>query len=223
MLRAPTISPLTTKGEQILSLFAQLIAQQVQKEWLVQQLTIANAALHEYSYTDSLTGLLNRRGVFYSLEALFSQAENDNQQVLIVFIDLDGFKKINDQFGHEAGDIFLQEVGQRLLKWGNPGDVVGRLGGDEFVFARMVNIAQGENKRILSSFRDSITPLLQGNYLIGTVSIEYLGASMGIVMADPSIDEPDSVIRRADAAMYANKVMRKKDQTCVFDVITLLP
>ncbi|MDQ5891544.1 MAG: diguanylate cyclase [Pseudomonadota bacterium] len=47
----------------------------------------------------------------YSLEAMFSQAGNDHQQVLIVFIDLDGFKKINDQFGHEAGDIFLQEVG----------------------------------------------------------------------------------------------------------------
>ncbi|MEQ9909016.1 sensor domain-containing diguanylate cyclase [Pectobacterium odoriferum] len=221
--------PLTTKGEQILSLFAQLIAQQVQKEWLVQQLTAANAALHEYSYTDSLTGLLNRRGVFYSLEAMFSQAKNDHQQVLIVFIDLDGFKKINDQFGHEAGDIFLQEVGQRLLMWGNPGDVVGRLGGDEFVFARMVNVALGENERVIASFRDDITPLLQGSYslgkasLLGTVNIEYLGASIGIVTADPSVDEPDGVIRRADAAMYANKVMRKKDQTRAFDVITAQP
>ncbi|KFX24747.1 hypothetical protein WCU81_03995 [Pectobacterium atrosepticum] len=72
--------------------------------------------------------------------------------------------------------------------------------------------SMGENEHVASSFRDSITLLLKGNYPLGTVKIEYLGASMGIVTADPSVDEPDGVIRRADAAMYANKVMRKKAQ-----------
>ncbi|MBW5898690.1 diguanylate cyclase, partial [Pectobacterium brasiliense] len=97
------------------------------------------------------------------------------------------------------------------------------LGGDEFVFARMVNVAPGENERVIASFRDDITSLLQGDYSLGTVNIDYLGASIGIVTADPSVDEPDGVIRRADAAMYANKVMRKKDQTRAFDVITAQP
>ncbi|NUB22170.1 diguanylate cyclase, partial [Azospirillum formosense] len=106
--------PLTPKGEQVLRLFASLIALHIQREQLLTQFRELNAALESYSYTDALTGLPNRRAVVAELHRLFAMAGRAGQSVLIGFIDLDGFKAINDTHGHEAGDEFLTEVGRRI-------------------------------------------------------------------------------------------------------------
>lgn len=102
------------RGEQVIRLFAGLIGQYIQKESLVLQLREANAALIAHSYTDALTGLPNRRAIFENLTTLFSLARHLSRNVMIAFIDLDDFKRINDQYGHEAGDRFLVQVGKRL-------------------------------------------------------------------------------------------------------------
>ena len=99
--------PLTPKGEQVLRLFASLIALHVQREQLLNQFREVNATLESYSNTDALTGLPNRRAVVTGLHRLFALAGRAGQSVLIGFIDLDGFKAINDTYGHEAGDEFL--------------------------------------------------------------------------------------------------------------------
>lgn len=106
--------PLSFNSEHVLQLFASIIARYIEKESLVSQLQEANAALIYHSYTDALTGLPNRRAIFDNLEMLFSLARHLNHAVLLAFIDLDNFKKINDLYGHQAGDAFLQQVGQRL-------------------------------------------------------------------------------------------------------------
>ncbi|MDD0442923.1 diguanylate cyclase, partial [Shigella sonnei] len=85
------------RAEQVLQLFAGLIAQYIQKEALVEQLHEANAALIAQSYTDSLTGLPNRRAIFENLTTLFSLARHLNHKIMIAFIDLDNFKLINDR------------------------------------------------------------------------------------------------------------------------------
>lgn len=113
-------------------MFAGLIAQYIQKEALVEQLREANAALIAQSYTDSLTGLPNRRAIFENLTTLFSLARHLNHKIMIAFIDLDNFKLINDRFGHNSGDLFLIQVGERLNTLQQNGEVIGRLGGDEF-------------------------------------------------------------------------------------------
>lgn len=89
------------RGEQVIRLFAGLIGQYIQKESLVLQLREANAALIAHSYTDALTGLPNRRAIFENLTTLFSLARHLNRNVMMAFIDLDDFKRINDQYGHE--------------------------------------------------------------------------------------------------------------------------
>ncbi|WP_148653648.1 GGDEF domain-containing protein, partial [Klebsiella pneumoniae] len=80
-----------------------------------------------------LTGLPNRRSLFKYLAAQFPRAREQGRSMLLIFIDLDDFKAINDRFGHPCGDSFLIQVGERLAAHVRSGDIVGRLGGDEFL------------------------------------------------------------------------------------------
>ncbi|WP_410498633.1 diguanylate cyclase domain-containing protein [Chitinibacter sp. S2-10] len=201
--------PLTPKGLQFLQLFAQLIAQYAQKEQLLQQLQSANSALQTYSYTDALTGLHNRRAIFEEFARMFAQAQRNEQHVVIAFIDLDGFKQINDVYGHDAGDAFLIAVGQRLTDGLRAGDLLGRLGGDEFVVGGLVSAPALEVAEVISAIRARIAPLLLGNYDLGSAQLVYQGASIGVVMVDPHTSTPQDAIQLADAAMYADKKYRK--------------
>ena len=123
--------PYNLEGEQVMGLFAKLISHYVEKT-PVQQLQAANVALELHSSTDELTQLPNRRALFKQLALRFASARAQQQQVSLIFIDLDGFKAINDRFGHPCGDSFLVQVGERLTAVARREDIVGRLGGDEF-------------------------------------------------------------------------------------------
>lgn len=125
--------PYNLEGEQVMRLFANLISHYVEKETLVQQLRTANAALEMHSHTDELTGLPNRRALFKHLTTLFSQDRDRQNKILLIFIDLDDFKAINDKLGHPCGDSFLIQIGERLNACVRNEDTVGRLGGDEFL------------------------------------------------------------------------------------------
>ncbi len=93
-----------------MGLFAKLIST-TWKKTPVQQLQAANVALELHSSTDELTQLPNRRALFKQLALRFASARAQQQQVSLIFIDLDGFKAINDRFGHPCGDSFLVQVG----------------------------------------------------------------------------------------------------------------
>lgn len=198
--------PLTPQGQQALSLFSTLIGQQLERERLLEDLQKANAALETESATDALTGLPNRRCTLAELERLFALGRRTGQRVLVVFIDLDGFKKINDTHGHDTGDVFLVEVGRRLSKGLRAGDMLGRLGGDEFVVIGLTAPGDGENDE---APRRRLAPLVQGRYDLGEVVIDYSGASFGVVLADPHRSNPDEALREADARMYENKRSRR--------------
>lgn len=104
-----------------MGLFAKLISHYVEKDTLVQQLQAANVALELHSSTDELTQLPNRRALFKQLALRLLSARAQQQQVSLIFIDLDGFKAINDRFGHPCGDSFLVQVGKRLTACRAPG------------------------------------------------------------------------------------------------------
>lgn len=197
--------PLSFNSEQVLQLFASIIARYIEKESLVSQLQEANAALIYHSYTDALTGLPNRRAIFENLETLFSLARHLNHSVLLAFIDLDKFKMINDCYGHQAGDAFLQQVAQRLKLGISPDDQLGRLGGDEFMVATLARATVQ-----LEQFAETLRQLLVGDYLLGDTLIHYPGASIGAIVVDPNLMDPDSALRAADSEMYQDKKFRHR-------------
>lgn len=208
---------LSERGEQVLRLFAGLIAQYIQKESLVAQLREANAALVAHSYTDALTGLPNRRAIFEHLATLFSLAKHLKRNAIIAFIDLDDFKLINDLHGHEAGDQFLIEVGKRLTQEQTEDDIIGRLGGDEFLVACLSHNENDGEKSQISLLKTRISARIAGEYCLGNVHIFYPGASLGVIEVDPTQTDADSALRAADVAMYQDKKGKNKTRFLTMD------
>ncbi len=166
----------------------------------------SNRELSILASRDNLTGLPNRRSLMESLEQMMSAAEDSRGQILLAFIDLDGFKRINDQHGHEAGDMFLISIARRLQQALREDDLVARLGGDEFV---VVTTAGGNrnSKDIIRHLGNRIDQAIVGHHDLGSVSIDYPGASIGVVTwRGESINE---LIRKGDQAMYQIKQRRR--------------
>jgi diguanylate cyclase (GGDEF)-like protein/PAS domain S-box-containing protein len=150
---------------------------------------------HQASH-DMLTGLPNRAELLGLMGAAFEAKE----PMALLFIDLDRFKWVNDSLGHEAGDLLLIEVADRLRKVLRPGDVVARLGGDEFVVlahgVRQVSTAVAMADRVAAALRRPV--VLPGD------RESYASASIGIAISGPD-DAPETLLRDADTAMYQAK------------------
>ena len=147
---------------------------------------------------DHLTALPNRAALHEAIaDALAEDAGGG--RVTVLFMDVDGFKHVNDSLGHSAGDLLLRELASRLAHRTRPTDVVGRLGGDEFVVVARDCDAEG-GEALARRFHGVLDePFeLAGTRLPLTVSI-------GIATSDPAHAGPDDLLRDADAAMYAAK------------------
>lgn len=163
---------------------------------------------------DALTGLPNRRAVLAELDRLFTLAKETQRWVLVAFIDLDGFKTINDTYGHVVGDKFLIEVGQRMSAGLRKNDMLGRLGGDEFVVIGLVDPPQPDDPDgPVETMRRRLAPLLTGTYTFAECSFDYPGASFGIASVDPSASSLQAVLKVADQLMYADKQARRTQRT----------
>jgi diguanylate cyclase len=188
----------TTK---VLGLFARLIAHQVEREQLLQALRRTNAELSSHALTDPLTGVANRRALILELRRRLARANREGGGVDVAFVDLDGFKAINDQHGHEAGDRFLVYIASRLSSGIRNGDLLARYGGDEFVIVT----GHGDGPAL----RDRLEKATMGQYLAHGLVINYPGASVGLVTSSPGESDAESLLARADAAMYEKKKARK--------------
>lgn len=181
----------------------------IQQLMLECELVLENATLREaeaarteqlgwQAMHDPLTGLPNRALVGDRLDAAVRATSRDGRQVAVLFIDLHRFKDVNDEWGHETGDLVLVELASRFTASLRPGDTVGRLAGDEFVVVlpqATPREAETVAGRICDVTREPIA--LAGRQV-------RVGASIGVALGDRSTTG-ESLLRRADAAMYAVK------------------
>jgi diguanylate cyclase len=196
--------PLTDQARALLQSFATLIGQQVEREEALAQLRRANAELSSFALTDPLTALPNRRALLAELARALARAQREGSLVHVAFIDLDGFKAINDTHGHDVGDDFLAAVAARLATSLRGGDFLARYGGDEFV----VLAASGDDAAV-APLRERLASATRGSYELPGVLLDYPGASVGVATAAPG-DASDIVLARADEAMYAVKRQRRQ-------------
>ncbi|WP_214847473.1 diguanylate cyclase [Exiguobacterium sp. s193] len=148
---------------------------------------------------DPLTGLPNRNGLTDYLQMISS----DDAPEVYFYLDLDGFKAINDQFGHQTGDLVLKEVAARLHQLKRPNSIVTRLGGDEFLI--VLNDVLAFDR--LEQYGEDLIALLSRPYLIDRIPL-HIGASIGIAIRFPD-ETVEQVIHRADIALYDSKKQGK--------------
>jgi diguanylate cyclase (GGDEF)-like protein len=158
---------------------------------------VAELDLERRASQDPLTGLANRERFSQQLEAVQSESSG-LAGVAVVYLDLNGFKPVNDTFGHAAGDEILQAVSGRLREVVRPQDTVARLGGDEFAV-----VVPGMTAPALARFASRLKDVLLVPHLVHGQSVT-VGASIGAYLARAD-DSPAQAVERADAAMYAAK------------------
>ncbi len=198
---------MTHGSDRVMHLFAQLIGQQVDRERTLYQLRQANDALSVSALTDSVTGLPNRRALMEELARRLARSDREHSALLVAFVDLDGFKAINDVHGHDAGDQFLRRIGAALKHAARAGDFSARLGGDEFVV--LASAPAGEGLFAIETLCERLQQATTARFdLSDAVSIDYAGPSIGAVLA-PGQASAEEVLALADAAMYAVKRRRK--------------
>jgi diguanylate cyclase (GGDEF)-like protein/PAS domain S-box-containing protein len=160
---------------------------------------LSHAASH-----DNLTGLPNRAGMLARL-AEARRRVDDEALCAVVFVDLDGFKSINDTLGHDAGDTAIKIAAERLRRGVRPQDMVARLGGDEFVAVLTGALSADDLRRL----RRRLRALVSAPAVIDGVPVR-LSASVGITALDPGDERSDArLLRDADAAMYRAKRREK--------------
>jgi diguanylate cyclase len=140
----------STEDEAILQDLAQLVMDQMQMRLSGYALQTANEKLAHQATHDSLTGLANRAYFDSRLEEAIAQAAECNGQLAVLYVDLDGFKPVNDRLGHRLGDLVLREVSARLAKVGPRGSTLARLGGDEFVLL-LPGVQDGTDAALVSA------------------------------------------------------------------------
>lgn len=181
--------------------------------FLTQELSEQKKAMEHMALHDTLTGLPNRNMLGDRLNEMLGVARRDKSSFTTVMMDLDGFKNVNDTYGHAVGDSLLKEVASRLKACLRPNDTVCRLGGDEFIL--LLGDIQNDSsldicKRVSTEISKPI--IIQGTQLT-------IGFSMGVVKCSDHRDSPEELIHKADQAMYQVKArgggmhMYDKDST----------
>ena len=159
----------------------------------------------EWAFRDALTGLANRRSLFDEGTAMLEVARDTGQPCAVIYIDLDGFKAINDRLGHNVGDHILARVAGRLLDLNRVDALVTRNGGDEFVI--VVSTDRDSAAALIKRLQTAITTgiLVDGKEL-------HVGCSIGLAMFPEDGDHLEALLRSADGAMYTVKRVKPRSR-----------
>lgn len=170
----------------------------VTEQWNKEQL-MQHMALH-----DGLTGLPNRSLLMDRIAQLIALSSREPREIALMFLDLDGFKLVNDTHGHETGDRVLKTVSSRLMGLLRPSDTVARIGGDEFVLLLDNPDSRDSVAKIASRVIDELNaPMIFDDRTTN------VGTSIGIAYLTTGLASPDDILKYADAAMYQAKAAGK--------------
>jgi diguanylate cyclase (GGDEF)-like protein len=161
----------------------------------------AEEQLRHLATHDTLTGLPNRRLLADRIDTAIRRAHREGSKVSVMFIDLDGFKQINDTQGHDAGDEVLKTVAERLTAQSRETDTVARLGGDEFV---VVYTDVTENAK-MAPLAERVLAALDQEISLSNDRDVHIGGSIGIAFYPDDGGDSDSIMKAADEIMYAVK------------------
>ncbi|OGT15064.1 MAG: hypothetical protein A2342_00300 [Gallionellales bacterium RIFOXYB12_FULL_54_9] len=175
---------------------------------------LAEQKITHLAHYDFLTDLPNRALFLNSLDISLALAKRSNYKVAVFFLDLDGFKKINDTLGHDMGDLLLKEVSRRLKKTIRASDTVARVGGDEFTFV-LNNPGSQEGVALIAN--KLIATLSEPFDLNGTLC--HVGGSIGISLFPDDAQSLETLITQADGAMYLAKQCGKNTYKFHRDVL----
>lgn len=156
-------------------------------------------SFHSLAYTDPLTGLANRRSLNASISSAIENA-GPNNMLAVYMLDLDGFKQVNDKYGHDVGDELLIAVAARLKACLRASDVLARLGGDEFLILT-TDLSQEQQAKDLG---EKLLATFSNPFALSTQSCQ-VGMTIGYAMSPNDSVETASLLKLADAAMYAGK------------------
>jgi len=159
----------------------------------------AESKLMHMATHDSLTGLHNRFSCLRALDATLARAAGTGRPAGVLFVDLDRFKEVNDAYGHQAGDLALREIGQRLAAFGDGIVMVARISGDEFVF--VLEDTDAEAARALA---DAVLLRLAMPITVDGHQVT-VGASIGVAISEGNGQSAGELLNNADAAMYEAK------------------
>jgi diguanylate cyclase (GGDEF)-like protein len=151
------------------------------------------------AHHDTLTGLANRFSFDGQLQAAAARAREKNLSYAVLFMDLDGFKNVNDALGHAVGDSLLREVASRIRSALSPDDFVARFGGDEFAILHFSN----DIEKTATALARGLIDVTNGCEAVDGHQV-FVGASIGIAVASDASD-PNTLMKRADLAMYRAK------------------
>ena len=174
----------------------------------------AEEKIAHLAHYDFLTDLPNRALFLDNLEHAISLAKRNKYKVAVLFLDLDGFKKVNDTLGHDAGDLLLRGVSKRLKQTIRASDTVARVGGDEFIF--VLNEIGSDGNAALAANK-IITALSEPFELKGQQC--RVGGSIGISLYPDGSTDPETLIKQADDAMYLAKQSGKNTHKFYRDVL----
>lgn len=190
----PGCTPLSTGDTELLQFVATQVATAIQRKQL-------HARLSHMAQYDELTGLPNRRLLYDRAATAIARARRQQGQLALLYLDLDGFKHVNDTFGHATGDLVLREFAMRTMECVRGVDTVARLGGDEFVVL-LDSVTLPEHATLVA---DKIRATVRQPIDIGESRVLHMVPSVGIALYPEHGTTLEQLLRHADAAMYIAK------------------